>query len=750
MRRVLPVGSILAWMVALPLPLPLLAQTAPAAPAPASSSSSDVQVITIQGQFLSLSAESATKIQVPIRDTPLSVSNYSVDFIKAVESTEVLDLYKYMTGVNRGGQSAYDLSLRGFKTTSNDRNALMTDGLPGQVSRFASPPTIGVERIEVVKGPASVLYGQAQPGGFVNIILKKPEEDFGGQVDFKISGYQGDKLSLNDAIGGAVGFDVTGPLDAKGTLLYRAVLENAEREGWRDFTFGRSHYAAPSLTWKLGKATSITVNAEYRRVHEAQDLYLPAPARDFNRLPARTVRLQEPGDYRSEEGHSVSVQASHAFSKDTVLRFGLRYVRNHDYTKWYDPVALLADQRTLQRRARIGDNHRASYYADTSLSTAFDTFGIKHKAVFGITGGFDELDANRVQFVNGATTGALAQPGRGSLNINIYTPVYGLAPTHASLPRGTFQHRVTSSQPVGAYFTDFITFSEQFKGSLGLRYAREKQDFTELTSSVAILPNRSESPSDVYPMAGLLYQPNKEWTVYGSYSTSFVPIAPNMQDATGRFSFEPEKGRQFEVGVKAELLRGAVYATVALFDIRKVNTLALVTCNTGVAGTCMQPVGAETSKGAEVEVNLRPTRELQLVFGYAHVDAKIDASNSGTAAPLVGSQLTNAPKEKAQLWSRYNFAKAPVPGLGVGFGATYVSSQAGNLPSTADRTVLRLPSYTVLDLALYGKVQQAELTLKVGNLSDRVYWDSVGSTLANLSVVPGAPRNVTLSMRLPL
>src|SRR5213075_2408218 len=121
----------------------------------------------------------------------------------------VLDLYKYMTGVNRGGQSAYDLSLRGFKTTSNDRNALMTDGLPGQVSRFASPPTIGVDHIEVVKGPASVLYGQAQPGGFVNIILKKPQEDRDGIVDLKVLATHGDKLSLSDALGYTLGVDVT-------------------------------------------------------------------------------------------------------------------------------------------------------------------------------------------------------------------------------------------------------------------------------------------------------------------------------------------------------------------------------------------------------------------------------------------------------------------------------------------------------------------------------------------------------------
>jgi iron complex outermembrane receptor protein len=705
------------------------------------------QVIEVRGQFLTPAAESATKVLVPIRDTPLSVTNYSGDFMKAVESSDTADLYRYMTGVNRGGQSAYDLSLRGFKTTSNDRNALMTDGLPGQVSRFASPPTVGIERIEVVKGPASVLYGQAQPGGFVNVILKKPEDDRLNVIDLKLTGYQGDKISFGDRMGGSVAGDFTGPIDAGETLLYRLVVEAADRKGWRDFTFDRSEYVAPSFKWNIGRATSLTLMGEYRHRRGAQDLYLPAPNRDVALIPSRTTRLQEPDDYIEEEGYSFSVHANHAFSKELAWRFSARGVRNHDFTKWYDTVSVLPNLTTLQRRARIGDNNRKSLYADTSISYSFSTGPVKHKLLFGLTAGKDDLDANRIQFVNGATTGAASVPGPSSLNINIYNPVYGVSPKHESLPAGTFQRRVTASKPVGAYLTDFLTLSDQWKATLGVRYAKERQTFEELRSSSALLPARSATPSDAYPMAGVLFQPTKQLTVYGSYATSFVPIAPNMQDASGVFSFKPEEGRQYEVGVKGELMGGRLYFTVGAFDIEKVNTLALVTCNTGIAGTCMQPVGAETSKGVEIEVNLRPSRQWQTVFGYSCVDAKIKRSNSSNTAPLEGSQLTNAPKQKANLWSRYDFGGA-LEGVGVGGGITYVSDQAGNLPSRANGRVLRLPAYEVVDLALYWRVaKKYDFTLKAGNLFDKTYYDSVGSTLADLSIVPGAPRNLTLSAR---
>jgi iron complex outermembrane receptor protein len=503
------------------------------------------------------------------------------------------------------------------------------------------------------------------------------------------------------------------------------------------------------MTWNISRNTNLTLLAEYRYRKGSQDLYLPAPDREASRLPLRTNRLQEPDDYVKEEGYSGTLFFTHDFGQGVTWRFNARSVRNHDYTKWYDTVSVLSDLTTLQRRARIGDNHRTSDYFDTMLSIPFDTGSVKHKALLGVTAGQDDLDANRIQFVNGATTGALAKPGPGSLNINIYNPIYGQSPLHENLPAGTFQHRLTGSKPIGAYATDFLTFTENWKGSVGIRYAREKQTFEELTSSVAVLPSRTQTPSDWYPMAGLLYQPNKQWTYYASYSTSFVPIAPNMQDASGVFSFEPEKGKQVEIGAKAELWQGRLYATLALFDIEKVNTLALVTCNPGIAGTCMQPVGAETSRGVELEMDVRPARNWQIVVGYAHVDAKIDKSNSASTAPLVGAQLTNAPKDKAQLWSRYDFGEGEAKGLGLGFGLTYVSEQAGNLPTAASPKVLKLPSYTVADLALYYRYQKYDFTLKIGNVFDKVYWDSVGSTLADLSVVPGAPRNVTLSARLP-
>src|ERR1700682_6383783 len=210
-----------------------------------------VESIVVQGQFLGSGAQSAMKQDVAVRDTPFTVQSYTESFMKAIETTNVADMYNYMTGVKRAGNTGYDLTIRGFKTGSEDKNAIMVDGLPGLTGRFGSPPTVGVDHIEVVKGPMSVLYGQIQPGGFVNIISKKPKATASATVDVKGMTYAGDKLKFGDRSGYDVAADATGPLDADHKFLYRVVASYGDRDLFRDFTYERSLYLAPSATWNI-------------------------------------------------------------------------------------------------------------------------------------------------------------------------------------------------------------------------------------------------------------------------------------------------------------------------------------------------------------------------------------------------------------------------------------------------------------------------------------------------------------------
>lgn len=705
----------------------------------------DLHTVTIEGKFIESGAQSAMKQDIGVMDTPYSVANYGDAFMKAIETTNLADLYSYMTGVRRGGVTGYDLSIRGFKNRQSDRSAIMVDGLPGLSGRFGSPPTFAAERVEVVKGPASVLYGQAQPGGFVNIISKKPLENFGAIFDLRGSTYDGAGMSFGDGAGYNVGGDVTGPIGA-GTLLYRFVAEHTDRDTFRH-GFEEATYVAPSLTWHLTDHSELLLALEYRRRKNAYDTQLVAPDKNARLIADIRTRYQEPGDLQEEEGSGGTLSYTHEFDRGLRLNAAFRSVRTEDTAKGFDNVGVLADLVTLRRRARQQLNKRTYNFVDSNISMPFETGPIEHKLLVGVNAGIDTTDFERIQFFNGPTSGPASLPGPGRINIDIYNPVYGNALPLSSYPPGPLNRRYTKNTSAGVYLSDLITLTERWKLNAGIRYTKDKQETEERKTPP--LTSMEVQTSDVLPTVGLMFQPTPAWTLYASYATSFVPQGAGDQDAAGRPNpFDPESGSQVELGVKADALEDRLTATLALFDIRKENTLAPVTCNPGVAGTCSQQVGAERSKGVELEVNYSLLENLQFIAGLAYTDAYVDETFNSPTAPLVGSQLTNSALRTANLWVRYDVLEGPLQGLGIGFGTYYSSEIAGSLPSLSDRRVLMLPDYTVADLALYyGWRDRHHFTLKVGNLFDEHYFEGVNSTLNENGVVPGTPRNITLSWR---
>lgn len=708
----------------------------------------DIQTVVIEGKFVEVGAQSAMKQDISVMDTPYSVANYSNAFMKAIETTNIADLYSYMTGVRRGGVTGYDLSIRGFKNNQADKTAIMVDGLPGLSGRFGSPPTFAAERIEVVKGPASVLYGRAQPGGFVNIISKKPRSDFGAIIDLRASTYDGAGLSFGDGAGYNAGFDITGPLGG-GAVLYRFVGEHTDRDTFRG-GFEEASYASPSLTWNTTERDTLRLSLEYRRRKNAYDTQLVAPNKDASLIADIRTRYQEPDDVQEEEGSGGTLSYSHEFDSGSRLNAAFRSIRTEDTAKGFDNVAVLADRVTLRRRARQQLNKRTYNVLDVNLSVPFDTGPIGHKMLVGADGGIDTTDFERIQFFNGPTSGPASLPGPGRINVNVYDPVYGNALPLSGYPSGPVNRRYTRNTSTGLYLSDLITLSDRWKASLGIRYARDKQEREERKTPP--LTSEEDQTSSVLPTAGLMFQPTPAWTLYASYATSFVPQAAGVQDASGRPNpFDPESGKQIELGVKVDTLADRLTATFSLFDIRNENTLAAVACDAGVAGTCSQQVGAERSKGLELELNYRPLENLQVIAGVAYTDAYVDESYNSPSAPLVGAQLTNSALRAANLWIRYDVAEGPLQGLGIGAGAYYSSEIAGSLPSAADGRVLTLPSYAVADLALYYRLHDRHnFTLKIGNLFDEHYFEGVNSTQNENGVVPGTPRNLTLSWRVNL
>ncbi len=722
-----------------------------------------LEELVVIGKFVGNSSKSALKQDVSVLDTPFSVDDYSASFMRAIETTNVSSLYNYMTGVQRGGATGYDISIRGFKSSQTDKNAILVDGLPGITGRYGSPPTVGTEHIELVKGPSSVLYGQGQPGGFVNLVTKKPSSTASAVLDVTESAYDGAGISVGHDLGVTADADVTGPINDSKSLLYRVILEDVNKKSFRESVYEHSTYVAPSLSWEVSPDTSARLALEIRHHETAYDNFLIAPNKDANLLARPTVVYQGPNDILPEKGVSETLSLSHTFAPGISWNTALRNVKGEDEAVGYDNVSafllpattkapILPAQWVVQRRARGQLNERSYDFVDSNLSLPLTTGFVVHKFLVGVNGGVDTTNFTREQFFNGPTTGALARPGAGSINVDLYNPIDELSPPLSAFGPGPVNDRYSRTSSYAGYLSDLISFSEHWKGSVGVRYSDEHL----YTSERLAIPRSTTSvtTNKWVPTGGIMYQPTSAWTLYTSYSASYVPVPATNLDANGKYTFTPETAHQEEVGTKFNAFDSRLTTTLAVFDIHRTNAIEPVACAPAgllVTSTCTQQVGVERSKGAELEVDVRPVTGWQVLLGYAYTDAKIDQSSNAPTAPLVGDRLTNSSLNNVHLWSRYDVQDGALRNLGVGLGAYSVSAHAGTLPSTADKRLLLLPGYTVVDLAAYYLLlDRYSFTFRVGNLLDKRYYEGVNSTTNDIGVVPGAPRYLQLSVRVPL
>lgn len=671
-------------------------------------SNEEIEEIVVTGRFIAADGYSGLKSNVPLRDVPIKISSYTQAFMEGIETTRIADLYNYMAGVQRAGNTGYDIAIRGFSSGGADRNSIQTDGLPGLAVRFGSPPTVNTERIEVVKGPMSVLYGRIQPGGFINIVTKKPQRESSHRFKLRADAFD---VGIGDTLGVTASIDSTGQLNETGTVLYRFVGELEDTQGFRDNGFSESAYTVASLTWLPGDRTTFTAAFEYRDEDHSLDNFLVVPNRDVSLVADITTRYQEPDDIQPETGYSLALTVDHEISDELSWRGNFRYVDHEDSALGWENLGF-RNATTLRRRDRDQFNIREYTFVDTSLTWIPDLGGVQHNIMVGFNGGRETSNFERRNF----------DAGNATLDIDIYNPVYGVGVARAPVPSS---HRFTTFDAYGLYLQDQITLTENWKAVLGVRF----EDFEAVEEDKrGVAADRATDGDDLVPMAGLIYQPNDAWSYYVSWAESFNPPRPDRTDAEGNRDFPPEEGRQIEVGVKADLLDGRATATVSVFNIEKENVL------NRVSGAVYELTGKEESEGFELEVNASVTDNWQLIAGFAYVDATVAESRN---AALVGLSLRNAPEVTASVWNRVQMTER----LGFGLGLAYADARWGELPRTGTR--IRLPDYLVADFVVYYDHPAASGTLKIGNVFDERYYES-GTSWTRL--VPGAPRVFVLSL----
>ena len=668
--------------------------------------------------FIQKDISSAMKGNVPVRDVPLSISSYGEALIDSVEAIELGDLYNYMPGVQRAGPSGYDIAIRGFQSGNEDVNSILVDGLPGLTTTQTSPPTVNVKTIDVVKGPASVLYGKVQPGGFINIITKKPEKDRHFSLGLRSLGYIGDGTSFSDSLGYTVSGDFTGGINEAGTMAYRLVAEYKDQPSFYDGAFAESTFIAPSVAFELSDKTDLLIQGEY--IDATRNLYdgLVAFNLDYRNIADRTTRYSEPNDAVNEEGYGATITLDHEFNQFVKWHTAFRTVYHQD-----DYAGLrnrsFVNATTLRRQDRTQDNVREYNFIDTNLSINFDTGPVEHKLLLGANGGRATTDFFRLRLDNGNAT----------TNIDIYDPVYG-----QYVPRVvTGQNRAATQQDTfGIYIQDQIKFSENWKAVAAVRYEDFETEGEDLLNPAT--PHEFVSGDQISPMFGIIYQPNDNWSIYSSYATSFNPPSPGAVDINGNIINEAELGEQIEAGVKATVLDGKVSATASVFRIDKDNVTE------SLGNNVFALIGGERSDGVEFEADASLADNWHLLFGYAYADSTVYTD----VEPLnVGQQITNVPLHTASLFSRYEVEDGMFDGLGVTFGVSYTGDRYGTLPDALNPR-LELPGYTVVDLGFLYDFDGTSLALRFNNLFDEDYFQSASN---QFRIQPGAPRSVVFSIR---
>ncbi|KPY64432.1 TonB-dependent siderophore receptor [Pseudomonas amygdali] len=645
------------------------------------------------------STSTASKSDVPIKEEAQSVNVVTPQTIADYNVRSLDDAMKFVSGVSQGntlGNTKDSVIKRGFGT--NDDGSILRDGVRSVVSKNFGATT---ERVEVLKGPASLLYGAMEPGGVINVISKQPQY----VQSTTLSG------SAYSEGGGSFGIDTTGPLGNSG-VAYRLVAERQSEDYWRNYGVDQHTLIAPSLSW-TGERASLTLAYEYNDYISPFDRGTvftgghPADISYDKRLDekwANTVGISETATARFE----------YQLSDDWKTR--LTYGWNNDrYSLSIAQPSTLSSSGVLRRQANGGHYDYETRYASWDFIGKQEILGQQHDLLIGA----EQEDSDKYR---GKTYRNTAQNG-----FNIFSPSYGslAEPSVVSTTTSNLSNQLTSSS---IYLKDNWHLDDRWILVLGGRYQHYDQ-YIKQGLGASRVTNLDKNDDVFLPMAGLVFKVNEDLSLYGNYSRSFVPNEDVNDDGT---TFDPEEGRSYEVGAKYALAP-ALNLNLAVFDIEKKN----VVTPTGVTGVS-EAAGKVGSQGVELDVTGRIAERWDMIgtYAYTHTEVLDDPSNKG-------NRLSQAPKHTASLYLTHHLQ---VPsGLGdwhAGGGARYVGERAGD-----DANTFYMSSYTVADAFLGWDVPMAgyktRLQLNVDNLFDKQYYPS--STGSQLQVNVGEPRTARLS-----
>lgn len=654
--------------------------------------------------YRSLSVTGATKTDALLKDLPQSVRVITPELLRDAGAVNLSGALDFASGIARqsdlgGLWDSY--AMRGFTGDPNFGSDYLVNGFSSSRGYNGVRDLAGTQSIEVLKGPASALYGRGEPGGTVNIVTKKPRFAPEHSVSAAIGSFSTRRAAL----------DSTGPLGD--TLAYRLNAAHQEGRSFRDSGQREHSMLSPSLIWLPGERTTVSWEAAAVQQDAPFDRGVPAVNGNLGVVP-RERFLGEPGDGQVRVrslGQQVFVQ--HDLDDAWSLQSGLSYRDSELRGFSSEASALQADGRTLRRQRRLRD------YSATDMSGRFEVLGkvqaggMRHHLLFGADA--YRFDDSRVQLRRNASA---ANP----YAIDILAPRYG-AVADPLLPSVDTLERQRAH---GFYAQDQIDLHPQWKALAGVRYDSYRQTVANRRLGVA----NAQALHAVSPRAGLVYQPAPALSLYLNAARGY---RPNSGISIENQAFAPEKSRSFETGAKYDRPDGGLSATLAVYKIDKKNVLTTNPANTDFAVSA----GEVGSKGIELDVAGALTRSLRQSASYAYTDAVV---TRGDNLIVTGSRFPNVPRHSASLLlvSRFRVGEASAT---LGGGAVYAGKRLGDVAVSSSFT---LPAYTTARLnASYAPSARVLLSLNIDNLFDKTYY---ASSYSQLWVAPGTARSATFNV----
>jgi iron complex outermembrane receptor protein len=649
--------------------------------------------------YAATNSTTATKTDTPIMETPVSIQVVPRAVMDDQQAISVMDAMRNVSGAQPAGGQYYDtFMLRGFNGATAYR-----DGL--RQSSITNLETANLERVEVLKGPASVLFGRAEPGGILNLVTKKPLDTPYYSLQQQFGSYD---LYRTTA-------DATGPLTSDKSLLYRMNLAYKTNNSFRDFVSQDHIFFAPSLTWRPTDRFETNLNLEYQHDDFGADGGGSALIPAIGNRPANIPFSRYLGDPvvnqampNTQEKILLGFNWSYKFTDKWKLQNRFQYVNSDWHQTIITAASLAADSRTLNRRLWNIPAVRDIYSTNLDLTGKFDTGFLHHD----VLAGFDYM--RFMAHDGGGWSGASPLV----TSIDIYNPVYGnINPAALNAQTNNFYWNSTDSW-YGAYFQDQISLFDDKLHIMG----GGRQDWAEQASgqSATTFDNiqLTKTSNDYFsPRVGVLYQPWSWISLYGNYVESFG--SGSGLSATGT-PFKPQIADQYEAGIKTELLDKRLTSTLAYFDITKSNIL------TPVPGTNFSDVIGEVhSRGIELDVAGQITENWSVIGNYAYTDAYISKDNTSTTAGggNQGHPLASVANHSSYVWTKYDVTKGRLSGLNFGTGVAVAGQKQGDNANT-----FQLPGFVRWDASVGYAFKNGpggsriSTQLNVYNLLDKAYY----------------------------